>query len=72
VDGVPTRDISFLNASDIKSMTVLKDASATAIYGSRAAGGVIVITTTAAKKENRILILISIPAFTGLQIFPKC
>jgi TonB-linked SusC/RagA family outer membrane protein len=45
VDGVATRDISFLNQSDIKSMTVLKDASATAIYGSRAAGGVVIITT---------------------------
>jgi TonB-dependent starch-binding outer membrane protein SusC len=45
VDGIPTRDISFLNISDVKSMTVLKDASATAIYGSRAAGGVVVITT---------------------------
>ncbi|TPG44033.1 SusC/RagA family TonB-linked outer membrane protein [Flavobacterium pectinovorum] len=45
IDGVATRDISFLNQSDIKSMTVLKDASATAIYGSRAAGGVVIITT---------------------------
>ena len=45
VDGVPTRDISFLNQSDVKSMTVLKDAAAGAVYGSRAAGGVIVITT---------------------------
>lgn len=45
VDGVPTRDISFLNQTDIKSMTVLKDAAAGAVYGSRAAGGVIVITT---------------------------
>lgn len=45
VDGVPTREITFLNPSDIKSMTVLKDASAAAIYGSRAAGGVIVIET---------------------------
>ncbi|MEO6722274.1 MAG: TonB-dependent receptor [Ferruginibacter sp.] len=45
VDGVATRDVSFLNQSDIKSITVLKDASATAIYGSRAAGGVVVITT---------------------------
>jgi TonB-linked SusC/RagA family outer membrane protein len=50
VDGVPTRDISFLNPSDIKSMTVLKDASATAIYGSRAAGGVVVITTNTGQK----------------------
>ena len=45
VDGVPTRDISFLIQSDVKSMTVLKDAAASAVYGSRAAGGVIVITT---------------------------
>jgi len=50
VDGVPTRDISFLNQSDIKSMTVLKDASATAIYGSRAAGGVVVIITNSGQK----------------------
>lgn len=45
IDGVPSRDISFLNPSDIKSMTVLKDASAAAIYGSRASAGVIVVTT---------------------------
>ncbi|RYG08592.1 MAG: SusC/RagA family TonB-linked outer membrane protein, partial [Chitinophagaceae bacterium] len=45
IDGVPTRDISFLNQSDVNSMTVLKDAAAGAIYGSRAAGGVVVITT---------------------------
>jgi TonB-linked SusC/RagA family outer membrane protein len=50
VDGVSTRDISFLNMSDVKSMTVLKDASATAIYGSRAAGGVVVITTKSGLK----------------------
>ncbi|MGV8813747.1 MAG: SusC/RagA family TonB-linked outer membrane protein [Gelidibacter sp.] len=45
VDGVPTRDISFLNQADIKSMSILKDASAAAIYGSRASGGVVLITT---------------------------
>lgn len=45
VDGTPTRDITFLNPADIQSMTVLKDASATAIYGSRAAGGVVIVTT---------------------------
>jgi len=50
VDGVPTRDISFLNQSDIKSMTVLKDAAATAVYGSRAASGVVVITTIGGTK----------------------
>ncbi|MCX3263863.1 SusC/RagA family TonB-linked outer membrane protein [Pedobacter agri] len=50
IDGVPTRDISFLNQSDVKSMTVLKDAAAGAIYGSRAANGVVVITTFSGTK----------------------
>ncbi len=45
VDGVPTRDISFLNPSDVQAYSVLKDASAAAIYGSRASAGVFVITT---------------------------
>ena len=45
IDGIPSRDISFLNPGDIQSMSVLKDAAAASIYGSRAAGGVIVIET---------------------------
>lgn len=45
VDGVILDDISFLNSADIASMEVLKDASATAIYGSRGANGVILIQT---------------------------
>jgi len=45
VDGVILDNISFINNSDIESMEVLKDASATAIYGSRGANGVILITT---------------------------
>jgi TonB-linked SusC/RagA family outer membrane protein len=45
VDGVIMNDVSFLNTSDIASMEVLKDASATAIYGSRGANGVVMITT---------------------------
>lgn len=49
VDGVILSDISFLNSSDIQSMEVLKDASATAIYGSRGANGVIIITTKQGK-----------------------
>ncbi|MBK5722139.1 TonB-dependent receptor [Dysgonomonas sp. Marseille-P4677] len=47
IDGIPSRSITFLNPSDISSVTVLKDASAAAVYGSRASGGVIVITTKA-------------------------
>jgi len=45
VDGVIVEDISFLSPSDIKSVELLKDASATAIYGSRGANGVFMITT---------------------------
>lgn len=45
IDGVPSRTMTFLNPSDISSITVLKDASAAAVYGSRASGGVVVITT---------------------------
>ncbi|MDJ1494013.1 TonB-dependent receptor [Cytophagaceae bacterium DM2B3-1] len=45
VDGVLTDDISNINTADIVSMDVLKDASATAIYGSRGANGVVIITT---------------------------
>jgi TonB-linked SusC/RagA family outer membrane protein len=45
VDGVILDDISFLNSSDIQSMEVLKDASSTAMYGSRGANGVILVTT---------------------------
>ena len=45
VDGLPQTDIGWLNPRDIESMEVLKDASAQAIYGARAANGVILITT---------------------------
>lgn len=45
VDGVILNDISFLSSSDIETMTILKDASSTAIYGSRGANGVVMITT---------------------------
>lgn len=45
IDGVPGGDLRSLNQEDIKSIDVLKDASAGAIYGTRAAGGVILVTT---------------------------
>ena len=45
VDGLPQSGIGWLNPRDIESMEVLKDASAQAIYGARAANGVILITT---------------------------
>ncbi|MEM6526066.1 MAG: TonB-dependent receptor [Bacteroidota bacterium] len=45
VDGVILNNIDFLNAADIQSIEVLKDASATSIYGNRGANGVIIVTT---------------------------
>ncbi len=46
IDGFPTEDgMSSLDPADIESIDVLKDASATAIYGARGANGVVVITT---------------------------
>lgn len=45
VDGMLLDDINFLSPNDIQSVDVLKDASATAIYGSRGANGVIIVTT---------------------------
>ncbi|MBC8172374.1 MAG: SusC/RagA family TonB-linked outer membrane protein, partial [Chitinophagales bacterium] len=52
VDGVILDDIAFLNSGDIASIEVLKDASSTAIYGSRGANGVIIITTKRGKGGN--------------------
>ncbi|WP_349316046.1 TonB-dependent receptor [Chitinophaga sp. MM2321] len=45
VDGIPTSNITSFNPNDIASLEVLKDASASAIYGARAANGVVIITT---------------------------
>lgn len=55
VDGVMTNDISFLNPKDIESMEILKDASATAIYGSRGANGVIMVTTKKGKSGKPVI-----------------
>ncbi len=49
VDGVVVNDINFLNPSDIEKIDILKDASSTAIYGSRATNGVVLVTTKQAK-----------------------
>ncbi|MEP5502465.1 MAG: TonB-dependent receptor [Algibacter sp.] len=54
IDGLFTDSMDFLNPSDIKSVQVLKDASAAAIYGSRAANGVVIITTKDGKGVDGI------------------
>ncbi len=53
VDGIPyTASIANISPSDIESITVLKDAASTALYGARAANGVIVVTTKKGKKDR--------------------
>jgi TonB-linked SusC/RagA family outer membrane protein len=64
VDGSLTQDISNINSADILTFDVLKDASATAIYGSRGANGVIIITT---KKGTKGKMQVSYDATVGIQ-----
>lgn len=65
VDGMLLDDISFLNPNDIQDINVLKDASATAIYGSRGANGVIIITTKRGTSEGRNTF--NVDAYYGTQ-----
>lgn len=56
VDGMPDVDINRIDMNDIESISVLKDASSSAIYGSRAANGVILITTKTGKGAEKVQI----------------
>lgn len=65
VDGVPiTGDISVVNPNDIASMEVLKDASATSIYGARGANGIIIVTTKRGKSGKTSF---NLSAYTGIM-----
>jgi TonB-linked SusC/RagA family outer membrane protein len=64
VDGVWYDEISFLNPSDIESLSILKDASSESIYGIRAANGVVLITTKKGKKGTTS---ISYDGYVGYQ-----
>ncbi|MEM6345923.1 MAG: TonB-dependent receptor [Bacteroidota bacterium] len=68
LDGVIGASLGAINPADIQSMQVLKDASATALYGSRGANGVILVTTKSGQngKTN-----VNFDAFWGLQSLPK-
>lgn len=69
VDGMPVgTNINFLNQNDIESMQVFKDASASAIYGTRASNGVILITTKKGKKGDAKF---NVTATVGLQTLKK-
>ena len=68
VEGYAGGDVSSLSPSDIAAIDILKDASATAIYGSRGANGVIIITTKRGKAGGRT---ITLDAWTGVQQVTK-
>ncbi len=68
VDGFPTRDISFINPNSIQSLSVLKDASATALYGVRASNGVVIIQT---KQGTGGKVQVELNTFVGFRSEPK-
>ena len=65
VDGAFVDNIDFLSAEDIESLTILKDASAAAIYGVRAANGVVLVTT---KKGEFGRVNVSYKGYVGIQV----
>ncbi|MBV5348110.1 TonB-dependent receptor plug domain-containing protein, partial [bacterium] len=67
VDGVVTSDIDFLNPSDIERIDVLKDASSTAIYGSRGSNGVILVKTKSAGLKKGTQTTISYDGYAGVR-----
>lgn len=67
VDGVITDDINFLNPADIEKIDILKDASSTAIYGSRATNGVVIVTTKQAKAGNDMKVSVSYDGYAGYK-----
>ncbi|OXB25267.1 SusC/RagA family protein [Flavobacterium tructae] len=68
VDGFPVNSMNDIAASNVESMTVLKDASSTAIYGSRGANGVIIITTKTGKDGK---MAVSYNMFYGMKTMAK-
>ncbi|MFV8343660.1 SusC/RagA family TonB-linked outer membrane protein [Flavobacterium sp. XS2P39] len=71
IDGVLTNDISFLNPNDVETISVLKDASSSAIYGIQAANGVIIIKTKTGKKGQSKITYDNYIGFQNVQNVPK-
>jgi TonB-linked SusC/RagA family outer membrane protein len=65
IDGVPAGDLNSINPNDIASIEVLKDASASAIYGTRAANGVVIVTTKRGGYEQPMRL--NVNAYTGVN-----
>jgi TonB-dependent starch-binding outer membrane protein SusC len=64
IDGIPGGDISLVSPDDIETIDVLKDASATSIYGNRGSNGVIMITT---KKGKKGITRVSYNGYAGIE-----
>ena len=64
IDGFPTTGLNTINTDDIESIEILKDASATAIYGSRGSNGVVLVTTKRGKAGKTVL---SYEGYYGVQ-----
>lgn len=60
IDGIPASPGNNLNPNDIESMTILKDASSSAIYGTRGANGVVIITTKRGKSNQKPTVELSV------------
>lgn len=71
VDGVPDRDINNIDPEDVESFTILKDATATAVYGTRGANGVIIINTRKGKAGKPTISAELQNGFTGFTYLPK-
>ena len=63
IDGIPAGDLNSVNPNDIASIEILKDASASAIYGTRAANGVVIVTTKRGNFEQPMRV--SLNTYTG-------
>lgn len=71
VDGVPDRDINNIDPEDIESFTILKDATATAVYGTRGANGVIIINTRKGKAGKPAITAEVQQGLTGFTYLPE-
>ncbi|MGC4233330.1 MAG: TonB-dependent receptor [Niabella sp.] len=71
VDGVLGRDFAQLDPNEVESLTILKDASATAVYGVRGANGVILVTTRRGKGGRPSISFTSEYGFQGAMTLPK-
>tara|TARA_R110002050_G_scaffold171113_2_gene303136 strand:+ start:63138 stop:66134 length:2997 start_codon:yes stop_codon:yes gene_type:complete len=65
IDGVTDGDLNSINPADIKSIDILKDASSTAIYGSRGANGVVIVTTKRGKTGKAV---VSYNGYVGVKV----